>query len=384
MRWTAASIGYRGARLAGFSVQSQEQAAALLGADKDARRQGQADPRHRRAQEGVDRPRADHRLVEALAERAASGCAPVIRPRGPRRPSSPPACLLLCLDFDPRTDPETGEVWTLERLKRETEEQLGCKLPESMAVLTPSDGVHLYLLVPDGGPPIGNRGNLPDHVDVRGLGGYVIAPPSVLSDGRRYRLHRKEPIGGIAKAPARAARGAARAEGRRRPSPARRRRVRPLPARGEGQSVDDAVRKYALRRSMASCRRCGARRGGRRNAAAQRKRAQDRQPGRRRRARGDASRDRCSRRRRGTIPAATTIASCWRRSTAAGQQDWPIPRDLSEIAAAARERSDRRGSRSSLPPSSAAKHGRQSSQTGGAGFEAEERGRGGDEPLRTI
>jgi putative DNA primase/helicase len=50
-----------------------------------------------------------------------------------------------------------------------------------MAILTPSDGVHLYLLTGDDGPSITNRGNLPDHVDVRGLGGYVIAPPSVLS-----------------------------------------------------------------------------------------------------------------------------------------------------------------------------------------------------------
>jgi hypothetical protein len=61
----------------------------------------------------------------------ASDCAPVTRPRGPRRPSSPPACRCSCLDFDPRTDPDTGEVWTLERLKQETEAQLGCKLPES-------------------------------------------------------------------------------------------------------------------------------------------------------------------------------------------------------------------------------------------------------------
>jgi putative DNA primase/helicase len=110
---------------------------------------------------------------------------------------------LFVLDFDPREDPDTGEVWTLERLKRETEEQLGCALPQSMAALTPSDGVHLYLLTGDDGPSITNRGNLPEHVDVRGLGGYVIAPPSVMADGRRYRWHRKEPIGGIAKAPER-------------------------------------------------------------------------------------------------------------------------------------------------------------------------------------
>jgi putative DNA primase/helicase len=123
--------------------------------------------------------------------------------KGTETPAQPAGMPLFVLDFDPRTDPDTGEVWTLQRLKAETEAQLGCALPESLAVLTPSDGVHLYLLAGDGGEAIRNRGNLPDHVDVRGLGGYVIAPPSVMADGRRYRLHRKEPIGGIAKAPER-------------------------------------------------------------------------------------------------------------------------------------------------------------------------------------
>ena len=38
------------------------------------------------------------------------------------------------------------------------------------------------------GDAIRNRGNLPAHVDVRGLGGYVIAPPSVMTaTGARYR-----------------------------------------------------------------------------------------------------------------------------------------------------------------------------------------------------
>lgn len=98
---------------------------------------------------------------------------------------------LFVVDFDPRHDPETGEEWTLERLKGEVEEQIGCALPATLAARTPSGGVHLYFLMPeDGGAPIRNRGNLPNHVDVRGLGGYVIAPPSVMEDGRRYRwLH---------------------------------------------------------------------------------------------------------------------------------------------------------------------------------------------------
>lgn len=116
---------------------------------------------------------------------------------------------LFVVDFDPRTDETTGEVWTLDRLKGETEAQIGCALPISLTALSPSDGVHLYLLQDDDGPAVNNRGNLPLHVDVRGLGGYVIAPPSVMGKdaikgqgGLHYRWHRKEPIGGIAKAPA--------------------------------------------------------------------------------------------------------------------------------------------------------------------------------------
>jgi putative DNA primase/helicase len=90
---------------------------------------------------------------------------------------------LFALDFDPRTDATTGEVWTLERLKAETEAQIGCEIPTSLAAMTPSGGVHVYLMQPkDGGAEIRNRGNLPLHVDVRGIGGYAIAPPSIIAE----------------------------------------------------------------------------------------------------------------------------------------------------------------------------------------------------------
>ena len=93
---------------------------------------------------------------------------------------------LLLIDFDPRVDEyvdsETGEVeqdvWTVDRLKAALMAQMGCALPATLTSLTPSGGEHHWFLMPDG-EPIGNRGNLPRHIDVRGLGGYVIAPPSV-------------------------------------------------------------------------------------------------------------------------------------------------------------------------------------------------------------
>jgi putative DNA primase/helicase len=282
---------------------------------------------------------------------------------------------LFVLDFDPREDPETGEVWTLDRLKRETEEQLGTKLPPSMAALTPSDGVHLYLLVGDDGASITNRGNLPQHVDVRGLGGYVIAPPSVMADGRRYRWHRKEPIGGIARAPERLLevlrerKGAAPSPGSAPPSP-------PSPARGEGQSVDDAVRKYALAALDGELQAVRRAPSGRRNPQlnesalkiASLVAAGALEASLARSLLEAAARDNPGRDDDRQLLA--TIDSGWSAGLA-------NPRDLGEIAAAARERSERRSRSSSSRPSSTASHGRQSSQTGGAGLEAEKRGRGG-------
>lgn len=126
---------------------------------------------------------------------------------------------LFALDFDPRTDGATGEVWTLDRLKTELEDQIAGPLPVSLAVRTPSDGVHVYLKQP-AGTPITNRGNLPDHVDVRGEGGYVIAPPSVMATGRGYRWIRDDPDAPIAEPPARlveilqARKGAAKTTGK--------------------------------------------------------------------------------------------------------------------------------------------------------------------------
>lgn len=156
---------------------------------------------------------------------------------------------IFVLDFDPRID-DDGEVYTLDRLKADLEAQMGCALPISLAGLTRSDGVHLWLRWPDdGGSPITNRGNLPDHVDVRGKGGYIIAAPSVMEEGTRYRWLRG--IGpdqaDIADAPlalveilrspdTKKAGGQGKAD---RPAPAR---VSPV----SGTAVSDAQRRWAL------------------------------------------------------------------------------------------------------------------------------------------
>lgn len=51
---------------------------------------------------------------------------------------------------------------------------------------TPSGGRHYYFRQPEGDPLGNSPGRLPKGIDVRGSGGYVIAPGAELPDGRRY------------------------------------------------------------------------------------------------------------------------------------------------------------------------------------------------------
>jgi hypothetical protein len=56
-------------------------------------------------------------------------------------------------------------------------------LPVTMTASTPSGGTHYYFKYTDG---VKNRGGLEPGIDVRGEGGYVIAPGSVRDDGCYY------------------------------------------------------------------------------------------------------------------------------------------------------------------------------------------------------
>lgn len=58
--------------------------------------------------------------------------------------------------------------------------------PGAPAVGTPSGGMHLYFRQPEGEPLGNHRGILPAGIDVRGAGGYVIAPGATLPDKRTY------------------------------------------------------------------------------------------------------------------------------------------------------------------------------------------------------
>lgn len=60
------------------------------------------------------------------------------------------------------------------------------EIARSLMVTTPRGGVHVYLLHP--GRPVPNSASkLARCIDVRGDGGYVVAPPSRSSDGRGWR-----------------------------------------------------------------------------------------------------------------------------------------------------------------------------------------------------
>ncbi len=289
------------------------------------------------------------------------------------------------LDFDPRTDAETGEIWSLERLKGELEAQMGCALPQSVTAMTQSDGVHLFLRQPPG-DPIRNRGNLPQHVDVRGLGGYVIAPPSGMASGARYRwLDRGDwrDDGDIAEAPA-ALIEVLRAKKAKPASPLRtaaatRARDRSPGARED--AVDAALRKYAMSALEGECRAVRQAPSGKRNSQLNISALKI--------ASLVASGVIDERFARGTIEAAArdnpgeddeaqllaTVASGW----TAGLQG---PRDLGEIAAATRARAERpRGpshvsdsGRASSPGPGNWQNMGSSSQSGGAGFDRQGNG----------
>jgi len=53
-------------------------------------------------------------------------------------------------------------------------------------ILTPGDGVHVYL-AQNGHELTNSRGDLPDGIDIRGHGGFVVGGYSILPDGRRYQ-----------------------------------------------------------------------------------------------------------------------------------------------------------------------------------------------------
>ncbi|WP_251980324.1 phage/plasmid primase, P4 family [Salinibacter ruber] len=95
-------------------------------------------------------------------------------------------------------DIDVGEIdghKTWRNLLAEEEEPV----PETLTVDTPSGGTHLYFQAPPGTKIKSANDALGDSIDVKGHGGYVVAPPSTTEDGI-YTV-REDTSGEIAQAP---------------------------------------------------------------------------------------------------------------------------------------------------------------------------------------
>ena len=89
------------------------------------------------------------------------------------------------LDLDvPKKEGEADGRETLEALER-----AHGSLPDTFTVATPSGGRHLYFTMPRDGQDVHNSAKkAAPGIDVRGSGGYAIAPGSILPDGRAYTV----------------------------------------------------------------------------------------------------------------------------------------------------------------------------------------------------
>ncbi|PPQ37636.1 putative DNA primase/helicase [Rhodoblastus acidophilus] len=177
-------------------------------------------------------------------------------------------CVGFVVDLDPREA-------TAEEMRASLEDFCG-GFPAGMAESrTQSGGLHLWFRTPADGAVIGNRTALfskcetaPEairaHVDVRGAAGYVIAPPSMMLNGRSYEWI-TPPAGELPEAPARLV-DIILSRGEFAP------RARPAaPVRDyakDHSAVDEARRKYAMAALDAECRAIAGAPDGQRNQTA--------------------------------------------------------------------------------------------------------------------
>lgn len=84
---------------------------------------------------------------------------------------------LLVLDIDP---PHGGYASLSDLLGEHS------ALPETMEVRTGGGGIHFVFTYPQGVEVRNSAGKLGEGIDVRGEGGYIVAPPSLHTSGRRY------------------------------------------------------------------------------------------------------------------------------------------------------------------------------------------------------
>src|SRR5262249_12873471 len=70
----------------------------------------------------------------------------------------------------------------------------GGNLADVPITKTANGGAHLFFKQPKGEPLGNGRGQLPDGIDVRGGGGFVIAPGGVAPDGKRWQSRNGRPL----------------------------------------------------------------------------------------------------------------------------------------------------------------------------------------------
>jgi putative DNA primase/helicase len=90
------------------------------------------------------------------------------------------------IDIDAGVDAKTGEIFDAGKILADLERMLGDRLPNTWSAETPRGGRHLFFRLPSE-VAVGNRAGVIERVDVRGTGGYVVAPPSKRADGKVYR-----------------------------------------------------------------------------------------------------------------------------------------------------------------------------------------------------
>lgn len=99
---------------------------------------------------------------------------------------------IFVVDLDVRAacgdKPAKDGVAALEALARAA----GGEIPDTLTVLTPSGGVHLYFTIPLGVTIKSSGGSLGPGIDVRGEGGYVVGPNSPHKSGGFYKTFEEE------------------------------------------------------------------------------------------------------------------------------------------------------------------------------------------------
>jgi len=92
------------------------------------------------------------------------------------------------------TGPESG-LFVLDIDGKQGEESLvgfsrrGLRLPDTYTVQTGGGGQHAYFVLPEGKDVRNSQSKIAPGLDIRGAGGYVVAPPSLHASGGQYEIN---------------------------------------------------------------------------------------------------------------------------------------------------------------------------------------------------